>query len=223
VVSKLVAWLTGAVLLLPAGLLAAAGLVHLHNGQAVNAAFPVPLMMATDVAVPARASADAARALAVADPRDGDAVLAQAEAGYHAGVPRTETLQRVRAGLSRAPASAEGWTFYAEMLQPRDPAMAVRALDQAFLLAPHDFYLAGRRARLAALLWGQLDRDGRDAALTQARLLWQEPLLHQEMLQLLAAPQGSALLTRAYAGDPDTMRAINRWVSAQRRAAKVAP
>jgi len=207
----------GAVVLLPSLILAAGGAVHLQNGLAVNAAFPIPLDISTNTPVPIAAYADAADVLRHANIHDGDTQLSLAEARFHAGEKPRRILNQVEDGLVGAPASAEGWTFYAEVLAPSDPEKAAQALDQAFTLAPYDYFWAGRRAQLAAKIWNYLDNDTRDQALRQTRMLWYEPTLRNEVFLLLSTLDGDKLLTRAYSDDPNTLRAINRWVSARRR------
>jgi len=221
-------WLVGAVVLLPSLILAAGGAVYLQNGLAVNAAFPVPLnmspliqtrMMSKDstAPMPRAAYVDAANILRRANSRDGNAELSLAEARLYAGEKPRRIFSQVEDGLMGAPTSAEGWTFYAEILAPSDPKKAARALDQAFTLAPYDFFLAERRVQLASHIWNYLGSDTKSETLRQTRRLWDESVLRDEILSLLATSDGGKLLTRAYADDPDTLRTINRWVSARRR------
>jgi hypothetical protein len=207
----------GAILLLPSLFLATSGIVHLLNGLAVNAAFPVPLYLSLNRPMPRAAYADAADVLSHANIHDGDTQLSLAEARFYAGEQPYFILNQVEAGLVGAPASAEGWAFYAEVLARTDPNRAAQALDEAFTLAPYDFFWAGRRAQLASQIWNSLGSDTKDEALRQTRTLWEEPMLRDEILPLLATSDGEKLLTRAFASDPDTLRDINRWVSARRR------
>jgi hypothetical protein len=207
----------GAVLLLPAFLLAGSGIIHLKNGRYEEAAFPVPSYLSLNVLLPRAAYADAADALRHTNFDDGDSHLSLAEAGFHSGAKPQYVITEAEVGLAHAPASAEGWAFYAEALEYVDPAKAARALDQALTVAPYDFFWAGRRARLAAQLWNYLDINSKNAALRQVQMIWDEPMLRDEILLLLATPDGSKLLTRAYASEPDVIRAINRFVSARRR------
>ena len=210
-------WLTSTVLLLPSLALAVGGFVHLQNGLAVNAAFPVPLYISTNIPIPKAAYSDAADDLRHTNIRDGDSQISLAEARSHTGEEPRLILGQVAGGLIRAPASAEGWAFYAEVLAPVDPHRAAQALDQAFTLAPYDYFWAGRRAKLASHVWNYLDNDTKNEALQQTRMLWEEPTLRGEVFQLLSTSDGGQILTRAYANDPNTLRAINRWVSARRR------
>jgi hypothetical protein len=103
------------------------------------------------------------------------------------------------------------------MLTYSDPTRAARALGQAFVLAPYDFFWAGAKSQLSSQLWDYMDPDTKRTALREVRMLWEEPMLRDEILPLLARPAGNDLLTRAFASEPDTIRAINRFVSASRR------
>lgn len=206
----------GIVLAVPALLLGYFGAVHFLDGLAVDAAIPVPVYMVAQVPMPKPAYIAAADALSYADPRNGHAMLAAAEARWHAGEPPGRLVATIRRGLTREPASARGWTLLSEVLYRSDKKRAAPALSQALILAPREYWLIGARAKDAALLWPNLDPASRSMALNQARLLWQEPQLHGQLRELLRSPEGAALVSRAF--NQDEIRRINRWHSrAQRR------
>jgi hypothetical protein len=202
---------------LPGLFLAVSGIIHFRNGLSVDAAFPVPLYMLVDRVMPQVAYQDAAEILRHTNIHDGDTQLSLAEARFNAGDHSDTAKVTLLTGLTEAPASAEGWTLYSETLLSKNPSDASQALDQALTLAPFDFFSAGRRAQLASHLWGHLDGNARDAALRQVHTLWDEPRLRDEILLLLTSPDGGKLLSYSYAMDPETLRAINRWVSSRRR------
>lgn len=208
--------LMGATLLLPALLLAVSGIIHLQNGRYEEAAFPVPLDQSLNFSLSRAAYIDAANILRHTNIDDGNSQLSMAEARFYSGAKAQYLVSEAETGLAHAPASAEGWAFYAEALEDIEPAKAAQALGEAFTLAPYDFFWAGHRAQLAARLWNYLSSETKNAALRQAQILWSEPRLHDEILLLLDKPDGGKLLTRAYANEPDTIRAINRFVSARR-------
>jgi hypothetical protein len=193
---------------LPAVLLVATGLRHLRDGMALNAAFPVPLNLSLNNALPGAAYADAAIALGRADPENGAARIALAEALTH----RPGNRQMIEDGLVHAPASAEGWTYYAETLAATAPEQAGLALAQAFDLAPYDSYWIGRRVQLAARLWGTLDQDTRNMALRQSRTMWDEKALREQIVPLFQTREGRDLMMQAYANDPRTITAIAQWM-----------
>jgi hypothetical protein len=209
-------WLVGTALVLPACILAISGLIHFRNGHALDAAFPIPIALSVNNAMPERAYQNAAESLRSANPQDGDSQIWSAEARFAAGEKPQNLLGQVEIGLLHAPASAEGWAFLSEILAQSDPNKAALALEHAFTLAPYDFFWAGTRAQLSAQLWRYLDNEGKIDALREVRILWDEPQLRVQMLQLSAAPGGSTLMTRAYASEPDTIRTINRFLSARR-------
>ena len=200
--------------MLPALCLAALGLVFFSSGVAADRAFPVPVYMIINHTMPENAYADAASQLEAANDHDGDALLAKAEAQSHIATPHPLLIAEIKQALSRAPASARGWTMLAEVCDAKcaGPAMAL-----ALSLAPHDYWLAGRRARDAAGLWDVLPESAQRQALDEARLLWEEPALRKQIAPLLAAKGGPALMTRALADNPEDIRALNRWLSAETR------
>ena len=202
-----------------AAVLIAFGLRHANDGLAVDAAIPVPSSMIARVAMPVQAYRSAAAALAKADPADGDAREMRGEAEFHA-----QDLDAARADLSgalaHAPGSARAWTVLAEAQLPANPGRAAVLFSQAVMLAPFDFWLMGQRLDDAESLHDKLDADTVRRVNDQTRLLWSEPLLHPQLLQLLSTPNGVQLVTHAFAGDPDDLRAMNRWVSSQLRRTK---
>jgi hypothetical protein len=197
-------------LLAPAVALLIPAIPRLYSGTAVEAAFPVPVYMAMDVVLPHAAYEGAARALSHAAAQDGEARIAQAEAAALAGHPAAEIAALLQAGLTRAPMSVRGWTLLAE-LPPTGPAPRRQALRNAIALGPYEVSLSGRRVRRAALLWEEMTPEAREATLRQARLLWREPALRGQIRPLLRAPGGAVLLTRAFAQDPASLAALNRW------------
>jgi hypothetical protein len=204
----------GILLAAPALVLGIFGGVHFRDGLAVDAAVPVPVYMVAQISMSKAAYAAAAAALAQADPSNGGATLAAAEARWHAGGNPTQLIPVIRTGLMQEPASARGWTLLSEVLHPVDEKKAARALSQALVLAPREYWLIGARAKDAAMQWSALDPESRSMALYQARLLWQEPALHGQLRELLRFPEGAALVSRAFS--QDDIRSINRWRARER-------
>jgi hypothetical protein len=198
-----------AALLVPGVVLAVFAWSQFRDGVAVDSAIPVPVYMVAQIAMPKSAYMGAAAALERANPRDGRAALLAAEAMMHAGAPVSATVSVIREGLERQPASTRGWTLLAGALYPAEKENAARALTQALVLAPRDYWLVGPRSRNAALLWPQLDSDTRAMAIAQTRLLWSEPQLHGELRKLLRSRDGVQLASRAFG--PEEIRAVNRW------------
>jgi hypothetical protein len=210
-------WIAGIALLVPALILAILGLVELRNGSVIDAAYPVPDYLSTDHALPKALYAFGAGLLADADARSGNAQISRAEAMFYAAHNPPLARPVMEEGLEKAPASAEGWVYYARILAPSEPRKADLALDQAFTLAPNDYFLAPMRAQLAAQIWPYLSDRTKNEALRQARALWSEPILRGGLIPFLTTSDGTRLLTRAYATDPAHIRAINRWIHAQQR------
>ena len=210
--------LTAALMLIPALMLGVYALPHFMDGVARDGAIPVPNYMIAQIAMPRAAYVDAVMALRQASPRDGDAAIARAEAALHAGAPPFSQVPVLTQGLSQEPASARGWLLLSNVwASTTDKKKAAQALAQALVLAPHEYWLIGARARQAALLWPYLDTDTQALALEQARMLWEEPLVRSQLPPLLSSREGARLVTRAFAGQPDELREMNRWLSAQAR------
>lgn len=160
--------------------------------------------------------AQAAIELAQADARDGDAQLESAEASLYAGAKKAAIVSRIIAGLRLAPSSARGWLLLSEVTERTQPALAGAALSQSFLLAPYDFYLAGRRANDAAKQWATLDPETRSMAQRQTERLWDEGDLRGYIRPLLTSDAGTALVNRSFASRRTDQRLINRWLEVQR-------
>ena len=210
--------LTAALMLIPALVLCVYAIPHFMNGVAVDGAIPVPNYMIAQIAMPKPAYVDAVMALRQASPRDGYAAIARAEAALHAGAPPFSQAPVLAQGLTQEPASARGWLLLSNVwASTTDKKKAAQALAQALLLAPHEYWLIGLRARQAAFLWPYLDADTQALALEQARMLWEEPILRGQLQPLLSSPEGVRLVARAFAGQPDEIREMNRFLSAQAR------
>ncbi|MGA7676570.1 MAG: hypothetical protein WCA78_16175 [Rhizomicrobium sp.] len=214
---------TGILCLIPAIALGAFAVPHLLDGFAVDAAIPVPVYMIAQVPMPKAAYEDAVVALGRADPRDGDAAIARAEASLRSGAQPLSQVPTLTQGLTQVPASARGWTLLSEAWLATDKRNAARALGQALLLAPHEYWLVGPRALDAAMLWPYLDADAQAQALEQTRMLWEEPLLRGQIRPLLFSSEGVSLVTRAFASQQDELRDMNRWLSLQRRQLPLSP
>ncbi len=174
--------------------------------------------MIAGILLPVGAYSAAAEALVYADGMDGDAAITRAEALSHEGGVRSERIRLYRQGLTQAPALVRGWSLLALDEATMNSSEAVLALDQALLLAPNDFWVAGMRSQGAAMLWEKLDADTRTLALAQVRLLWDEPLLRPQLYKLLGVPGGPALVSVAFAARRSDLIELNRWASAQARA-----
>lgn len=214
---KVVHWARCIGLLAPALLLILVATPRLQSGLAIDAAYPVPVLMIADVGLPQSSYDETAAILGRAHRDDGETILQRAEALSYAQ-PRAEiVVALLQDGLAKSPASVRGWTLLAEQLDTIDRRKAAQTLGQSFLLGPYEYFVASKRARQAAVLWDMLTIDTREAALEQTRLLWTETDLNDEILSLLDTRGGSELLARAFIDGPEELRAINRWVTTQRR------
>jgi len=157
-----------------------------------------------------------AHVLAEADESDGEAQIARSRAAYLSGEVGPQIIAMADNGVSHAPSSAAGWALLAALRTPTDRARAAGAISVAFELAPHDYYLAVWRVRVAAPLWSDLSAETRESAARQVRQIWSDHTRRQEIRSILAVPGGPALVTYAMKDDPNGLRALNRMVARER-------
>ena len=209
-------WFRAIVLLLPPAALISLALPRLVTGLALDESFPVPAAMESDRSVAQEDYRRTGVVLSVASPVDGETQVDRAEALWLSGRDATVVLPVVTQGLVRSPASIRGWTVLAQVLQKIEPNRAAEALTIALELSPYDYSLVGRKTRAGAPLWNSLPEDARNQLVAQARLLWSHDEMRPQVLSLVAVPGGADLMTRALS-DPDTIRAVNRYVTRSRR------
>jgi|GEM_PF-1178884 hypothetical protein len=203
--------------LMPAFILGIAAIPHFEDGYAMEAAVPVPNYMLLQKPLPKSAYVAAETALQDASPYDGEARILRAEAAINRGSkPPQSQIEPLKLGLALQPASARGWTLLAMAYAPVDRKQAASALAMAFMLAPRDYFLAGLRVKEAAILWSDLDTDAQENALDQARMLWDQPQLREQLRWVLTSEDGRQIVAKAFAGRQDDIREMNRWLSVQR-------
>lgn len=207
-------WLARLAWVMPAAFLVMMAVPRLRTGIAVNEAFPVPVYMTMDYRVPRADYLAAAGFLAGADPQDGNAAIARAEALGNSGAPAAVVRTILRRGLGAAPVSARGWLLLAE--REPDPANAARALQLSLTFANYDYWLAARQAKDIAALWPAIAQQDRPEDLRRLRLLWDAPELRRALPDFLAGARGPALLTEAMKSTPDDIRGLNLWLAQMR-------
>lgn len=189
------------------------------SGLNWEATFPVPDYMLLDASLPDGFSYDAtAAALAGTSEADGRAQILRAEAMRLAGVEREIVLPVVEQGLSTAPGSTLGWIILAELEAAHDRERAGKALALALKTAPYDYRFVFRRARLGTALWQLLPAEEQDILFRQSRFLFtHQPMRQRYLNDILLAPGGPELMGRSFAGDPEELRALNRFIERRRR------
>ncbi len=192
------------------------GYAHLTNGVAVDGAIPVPNYMLQGITLPKAQYQHGLDSLSKADPADGEAMIAAAEMAMRAGEPPESQTRRLEQALTHAPMSARGWLLLAHARRADDKKGCVAALNQSLLLSQFDYWIAGWRTQLAADLLYDLDQETHQMALRQTRLLWEEPMLHTQLMTALRAPGGDRLVRNAFAFYPEQLTKLSRW-AAQRR------
>jgi hypothetical protein len=215
VTGKLLLWLP---FLVPPLLLLPVAALRFVSALSVNESFPTSTYIAMNIAQPAQAYRDAAEKLMSVDPSDGEDHIIQARAMALAGESAGDVIPVLQDALTHSPSDIDGWTSLAEETAKIDKAQAAEILSLALLLGPDDYWSAPRRAALAVDLWPYLDAEGKQNALSQIRLLWEDVSLRRHLESFLAQPSGGELMKRAFAQNPDEIRAMNRWIAAMHRA-----
>ena len=216
------AWLVRCAVLVPLVVLLGLALPRWPSGEASDRAFPVPLNIAVDNALPISAYRSAEHSLAGANAADGEAKIERAEALHLTHAAPQSILALLMDGLQREPASARGWALLAAL--PDAPAATrAKALVLSLQLAPLDIWLAGSRSLTGIALASQLSPNGKQLLLRQIRLLWTDESLRPNLHNVLATPTGAALVTEALDGNAEELRALNRWVTQDRLRAMLHP
>ena len=210
-------WVSRLALLAPTLFLILLAVPRFQSGLAIDAAYPVPTYMIVGASLPQSSYRDTAAVLGNAFRGDGETLLRRAEAVSLMQPEAEGAVGLFEEGLTKSPTSVRGWALLAEHLASVNRTRAAQALGQSLLLGPYEYYVAARRARQAAIFWDDLPADAHALALRQARLLWTEASLNEGILRLLAVDGGAELIARAFQDEPEELRAINRWVAAERR------
>ncbi len=210
-------WLARLILLGPAIAVTFAAVPRLVSGLALEAAFPPTAYMVINIAMPEHTYAQSAQILSHASLGDGETQLLRAEAAERTRPKSPDAvIPLAERALSYAPADARGWIVLAEALRPQDPRKAAAALTLAIELAPREYFLIVPRVLAGAPLWAYLPQETRDTLLGDARFLVQDRNFHAALRSLLAVEGGPQLVTRALAGHPDQIRALNRELAHER-------
>jgi hypothetical protein len=202
-------------LLLPAIAILFAAAPRLVSGLVLEAAFPAPAYMQMNLALTKDYYAAVAQILSHAPSSDGGAQLWRAEALLRSGRP-AEAEPVAAAALARDPASARGWIVLSETLQKSDPQKSAAALVLSLELAPREYFLMPPQMNAGAPLWRYLPPNAQDRLVEDAQWLIGIEQLRPALRDLLATDGGSALVTRALAGHPDELRALNRSLARER-------
>jgi hypothetical protein len=159
----------------------------------------------------AKAAADLSSTL----PDDGDDLVDRAEmialASKNDHARLLDARQVVVQGLENSPANPRGWTLLCEIDAQIGMTDATSCFETAIVVGPFDWFLARRRAILAAYLWPSLDPFTRAVAARRVRLMWGIPDLHRELWQIMHTSHGPLLVAAALDGYPDDVRRFNRW------------
>ncbi len=168
-----------------------------------------------------KATVEAARTALSQPSENGETLLWRAEldgmlAGNNAKgleAARAETI----AALKADPANPRSWMLLCELDTNLKRSDAGTCLDTAFYVGPFDWYVARRRAVLAAYLWPSLDSDTKDAAARRLRLMWETnitgfPRMRAILWDVAQMPFGRVNIDEAFAHDHATLHLIDLWL-----------
>jgi hypothetical protein len=172
------------------------------------------------------AQLQAARAALSQPSQDGETLLWRAEfdgmlAGNDIGklqAARSEATEALKAD----PANPRAWMLLCELGVNLKRSDAGTCFDTAFFVGPFDWYVARRRAVLAAYLWPSLDNDTKDAAARRLRLMWETDITGYKRMRAILfdvaqMPYGRVNIDRAFADDRSTLHTINLWLMLAKR------
>lgn len=189
-----------------------AAVPDVRDGLLWDASIPTPEDIEAQWPLPSASYARSASLLSKTNSRDTEAHIFAAEAAMLANGDPSQQINALQVAVSKAPANARAWMVLSDAYRPRDPKMAAKALAQALLLAPYDYFLAGPRAERAAILWDYLDDETRAAGLRQTLMLWESPELRDEIHALMASQDGIDLLNRALAHRQNELSRLKLWL-----------
>jgi len=210
------AWLMRAALALPLAVVVLAAVPRFVTGIALEAAFPATAYMALNIAQSKAVDNQTATILSHASPMDGGTQIARGEAAMLAGQPPQRVIPIVEAGLANAPSSARGWIVLARLLGARDPKRAAASLALAVELAPREYFLVVPRIEAAAPIWPYLPETTRQVVMDDTRRLLASPNDHLTVREILHIPGGTEIVTEAFSGHLDLLRAFNRSLARER-------
>ena len=202
--------LFSAALVLPFLVLVAVAIPRLASGEALEETSLAGLQISANAPMTPAAYSQTAEILARAPAGDGDTQILRAEAAMDAGQPSGSIIPIAKAALARSPGSARGWIILAALLSDRDPEHAAHDLSLAFALAPIDYYLILPRTFAGAGLWQYLPPGIQARLLKDTRRLAMDKERRSDLRALLDKRGGPELVTRAFAGQPEILRGLNR-------------
>jgi hypothetical protein len=166
-----------------------------------------------------RAAADA---LADASPDDGESLSDRAQVLALSAPNDPATLSEARAlivaALRDAPSNPNGWLLLCQIDFERKAPNAAGCLDNAFAIAPYDWYTADRRMLLTASEWPYLNERARNKAVSVILPMWNIvwPInnftLRGTLYELSFTENGRQLLRAGFAGHRDDLREFNRFI-----------
>jgi hypothetical protein len=170
-------------------------------------------------AIQYRAAADQ---LATASPDDGESLTDRAQVLALSAPNDPATLSEARGIVVQAlrdePSNPVGWLLLCQIDAGRQPASAAGCLDNAFAVAPYDWYTADRRMLLTASEWPYLNERARNKAVSLILPMWNivwpinNYTLRGTLYELSFTENGRQLLRAGFAGHRDDLREFNRYI-----------
>ncbi len=140
-----------------------------------------------------------------------------AETGVPSGDTDLDRIQQasdsLEVALALAPANPHAWTrrAYAELLLNGPSEAAAPALVMAMLTARYEPDLLFVRLELGLVLWPQFSVEDRELVLDQIRFAWRKS--PERLLNLAAGTGRVGIVRSAFAGDPETLAAMEQWLA----------
>jgi hypothetical protein len=166
-----------------------------------------------------RAAADA---LAGAPADDGESLSQRAQVLVLSDGNNPATLVQARAlaedALRAEPSNPDAWLVLCQIDARQSPSAAVGCLDNAFAIAPYDWYTAERRMLLTAQEWPYLSEHVRDKAVSVVLPMWNVvwPISNYTqrgtLYELSFTENGRQLLRAGFAGHRSDLRDFNRYI-----------
>ncbi len=205
---------------MPAIFLAIFAWVRIADGLARDASLPVPVSLLRRETLPLAYYVKAVDALSRTNRHNSETMVQQAESALYTGVAPGSQIGLLEDAIAASPASPRAWTMLAIASLDSNRPLALKALDQSFLLGSQEYWTSGFRAEIAGRAWNDMSVPAREAALNQTRQLWHTPELHNELVRLYGTPAGAGLIARAFLADPKEYADVVLWrVQQQRRQA----
>lgn len=198
------------------GVISGIAIAHLWDGLAQEAAARQIAYMKIGIPLSADDYRAASAILSHASNNNGEVGTLWVEAQLRGGAPLENLGTFAEGAAGHAPAQARAWLAVAETEEGTNPTRAAAAVQLALELAPHEYYLMLPMLEAAAPIWEKLPKDAQRQLVGYAVNAVDDPRLRVGLAELLRKPGARALISHAFDGRPDALRAFNRRLTRER-------